>query len=284
MLPTVIYYLIFSYVPMYGLIVAFQDFSFTKGIWGSKFVGFEHFFTFFDSIFFYRLIKNTILLSLFTLLVAFPIPIIFALLLNEVRLKKFRNTIQTISYFPHFVSIVIVVGMMHILLSPETGIFNHLLGFLGIEPIAFMQSSLWFRPLYVISHVWQSFGWASIIYLAALTGVPPDLYEAAEIDGAGRFQMIMHISIPYIMPTIVILFILAVGGLMDVGYEKILLMYNPGIYEVSDVISTYVYRKSIVGGEYSFGTAIGLFNNVINFILIITVNYISRRVSNVSLW
>lgn len=283
-LPAILYFILFSYVPMYGLIVAFKDFSFTKGILGSHWVGFSHFESFFDSIFFYRLIKNTVVLSVTTLIFSFPVPIIFALLLNEVRFKKFRNIIQTISYFPHFVSIVIVVGMMHILLSPESGLINVFLEMLGFEPIAFMQSSGWFRPLYVLSAIWQGFGWSSIIFLAALSSVTPELYEAAQIDGAGRFKQALHISIPAIMPIIIILFILQVGGIMEVGYEKILLMYNPGIYEVSDVISTYVYRKSILGGEYSFGTAIGLFNNIINFILIVIVNFISKRVSSVSLW
>lgn len=283
-LPTIIFFIIFSYVPMYGLTIAFKDYSFMKGILESPWVGFKHFEAFFDSIFFWRLIKNTVLLSVQALIFAFPVPIIFALLLNEVRVKWFRNTIQTISYFPHFVSIVIVVGMLHILLSPESGIINVLLGQLGMEPIAFMQTSEWFRPLYIISDIWQGFGWASIIYLAALTGVSPELYEAAQIDGASRFQQVWHVSIPAIAPTIIILFILNVGGIMNVGYEKILLMYNPGIYEVSDVISTYVYRKSILGGEFSFGTAIGFFNNVINFALIVTVNYISKKVSSVSLW
>lgn len=283
-LPTIVFFIIFSYVPMYGLTIAFKDYSFMKGIMDSPWVGFKHFEAFFDSIFFWRLIKNTVLLSVQALIFAFPVPIIFALLLNEVRVKWFRNTIQTISYFPHFVSIVIVVGMLHILLSPESGIINVLLGQLGVKPIAFMQTSEWFRPLYIISDIWQGFGWASIIYLAALTGVSPELYEAAQIDGASRFKQVWHVSIPAIAPTIIILFILNVGGIMNVGYEKILLMYNPGIYEVSDVISTYVYRKSILGGEFSFGTAIGFFNNVINFALIVTVNYISKKVSSVSLW
>ncbi len=283
-LPAMLYFIIFCYVPMYGLIVAFKDFSFTKGILDSPWVGMKHFEAFFDSIFFFRLIKNTIILSVMTLIFSFPIPIIFALLLNEVKFKKFRNTIQTISYFPHFVSIVIVVGMMHILLSPETGLINAILSVFNIEPIAFMQSSGWFRPLYVLSNIWQSFGWSSIIYLAALSGVQLELYEAAQIDGAGRFKQVLHVSIPAILPIVIILFILQIGGLMEVGYEKILLMYNPGIYEVSDVISTYVYRKSILGGEYSFGTAIGFFNNVINFILIVVVNSISKKVSSVSLW
>lgn len=282
--PTIIYFLIFSYLPMYGIIVAFKDFSFTKGILGSPWVGLSNFKSFFNSIYLWRLLKNTVLLSLYSIIFSFPVPILFALLLNEVNNKKFKNIVQTVSYFPRFVSVVIVVGMLHTLLSPENGMINGVLNKFGIDSIAFMQSSKWFRPLYVISGIWQSFGWTSIIYLAALTSISPELYEAAEIDGSNRFQKIIYISIPSIMPTIAILLILAVGGIMNVGFEKIILMYNPGIYEVADVISTYVYRKSILGGEFSFGTAIGLFNNVVNFILIILANRISKIISEVSLW
>lgn len=284
LLPAIIYFIVFCYAPMYGLVIAFKEFSYTKGIMGSPWVGLANFESFFNSMYFFRLIKNTVVLSLSNTLISFPIPIIFALLLNEVRNSKFRNTIQTISYFPHFVSIVIVVGMMHTLLSPEDGMLNNFLGIFGIEPIPFMQSSAWFRPLYIISGIWQGFGWGSIIYLAALTGIAPELYEAAEIDGASRFQKVTHISLPSIMPTIMIMLILALGGVMNVGFEKVMLMYNPGIYDIADVISTYVYRKSIEGGEFSFGTAVDLFNNVINFILIVFVNQISKKISEVSLW
>ncbi len=283
-LPAVVAVFIFSYIPMYGIQIAFKDYSFSKGILDSPWVGLANFTSFFESIYFWRLIRNTLLLSFLSLIFSFPIPIIFSLMLNEVRNRPFKNTIQTISYFPHFISTVIVVGMMHTLLSPETGMFNQLIEMLGGEPIAFMQSSAWFRPLYIISGIWQGFGWNSIIYLSALTGVAPELYEAAEIDGAGRFRKIWSISLPAIIPTVVIMLILAVGGLMNVGYEKIILMYNPGIYEVSDVISTYVYRKSLQGGEFSFGTAVGLFNNVVNFIIIFIANKISRSVSEISLW
>ena len=283
-LPAVVSVFIFSYVPMYGIQIAFKEYSFSRGIWDSPWVGFENFYSFFESIYFWRLIRNTVLLSFLSLVFSFPVPIIFSLLLNEVRNQPFKNTIQTISYFPHFISIVIVAGMMHTLLSPETGTINQLIELLGGKPIAFMQSSAWFRPLYIISGIWQGFGWNSIIYLSALTGVSPELYEAAEIDGAGRFRKIWSISLPAIIPTVVIMLILAIGGLMNVGYEKIILMYNPGIYEVSDVISTYVYRKSIQGGEFSFGTAVGLFNNVVNFIIIFIANKISRTVSEISLW
>lgn len=283
-LPAVIAVFIFSYIPMYGIQIAFKEYSVSKGILDSPWVGFDNFLAFFQSIYFFRLIRNTVLLSFLSLIFSFPIPIIFSLMLNEVKNKFFKNTVQTISYFPHFISIVIVVGMMHTLLSPETGMINQLIENLGGEPIAFMQSSAWFRPLYIISGIWQGFGWSSIIYLSALTGVSPELYEAAEIDGAGRFRRIWSISIPAIIPTVVVMLILAIGGLMNVGYEKVMLMYNPGIYEVSDVISTYVYRKAIQGGDFSFGTAVDLFNNVVNFIIIFIANKISRSVSEISLW
>lgn len=283
-LPAVISVFIFSYIPMYGVVIAFKEYSVSKGILESPWVGFANFQSFFDSIYFWRLIRNTVMLSGLSLIFSFPIPIIFALMLNEVRNRLFKNAMQTISYFPHFISVVIVVGMMHTLLSPETGAINQVIKALGGEPIPFMQSSAWFRPLYIISGIWQGFGWSSIIYLSALTSVSPELYEAAEIDGAGRFRKIWSISIPSIIPTVIIQLILAIGGLMGVGYEKVMLMYNPGIYEVSDVISTYVYRKSIEGGEFSFGTAVDLFNNVINFTLIFIANKISRAVTDISLW
>lgn len=283
-LPAIVAVFIFSYIPMYGIQIAFKEYSVSKGIWDSPWIGFGNFVSFFESIYFWRLIRNTVVLSFFSLIFSFPVPIIFALMLNEVKNKFFKNTIQTVSYFPHFISVVIVVGMMHTLLSPSTGMINQVIKMLGGKPIAFMQSSSWFRPLYIISGIWQGFGWSSIIYLSALTGVAPELYEAAEIDGAGRFRKIWSVSIPAIIPTVVVMLILAIGKLMSVGYEKVMLMYNPGIYEVSDVISTYVYRKSIQGGEFSFGTAVDLFNNVVNFIIIFIANKISRSVSEISLW
>ncbi len=269
---------------MYGIQVAFKDFSIRKGIWGSPWVGMKNFESFFNSIYFGRLIRNTVFLSIGSVLFSFPIPIIFALLLNELPYRKMRSLIQTVSYYPHFVSVVIVVGIMRILFSPEIGIVNMLIVSMGGESIAFMESARWFRTLYFISGIWQSFGWSSIIYLAALAGVSPELYEAAQIDGANRFQRVWHVSLPTILPTIVILLIMALGGVLSVGKDKILLMYNPGIYDVADVISTYVHRKAIAGGQFAFGTAVDLFNNVVNFVLIVIVNYISKRVTEISLW
>jgi len=283
-LPTIIYFFIFAYLPMYGMIIAFQDFSFAKGVLGSKWVGFEHFRQFFNSMYFGRLIKNTILLSVYSIIWGMPFPVIFALLLNELKGKYYKRFVQTVSYFPHFISVVIVVGILVNFLSPVDGIVNIIRGHFNLEPINFMQESRWFRTLYVATGVWQSFGWNSILYLSALTAISSELYEAAVVDGANRFQQVIHISIPGIMPTFIILFILSVGKIMSVGSSKIILMYNPSTYDVADVISTYVYRKSLVGGEFSFGAAVGLFNNIINFLLVFFTNKISKKVSEVSLW
>ena len=283
-LPTIIYFFIFAYLPMYGMIIAFQDFSFAKGVLGSKWVGFEHFRQFFNSMYFGRLIKNTILLSVYSIIWGMPFPVIFALLLNELKGKYYKRFVQTVSYFPHFISVVIVVGILVNFLSPVDGIVNIIRGHFNLEPINFMQESRWFRTLYVATGVWQSFGWNSILYLSALTAISSELYEAAVVVGANRFQQVIHISIPGIMPTFIILFILSVGKIMSVGSSKIILMYNPSTYDVADVISTYVYRKSLVGGEFSFGAAVGLFNNIINFLLVFFTNKISKKVSEVSLW
>lgn len=286
-LPAVIYFIIFCYVPMYGVIIAFKDFSYVKGILGSPWAanhGMEYFISFFNSMYFPRLLKNTLLLSFEYLLFSFPIPIVFALLLNEVTHTKFKKIVQTLSYFPYFVSIVVTVGIMTLLLNPTTGIVNKLIVANGGEAISFMNTSSWFRPLYIISGIWQNFGWSAIIYIAALSGVNSELYEAAAIDGAGYFKRAIYISIPCIAPTIIILFIMACGGLMSVATDKILLMYTPGIYDVADVFDTYVYRRSILGGEFSFGTAVGLFSNIVNFILLFSVNKISKKMSEVSLW
>jgi putative aldouronate transport system permease protein len=286
-LPTVVFFLVFAYYPMYGVIIAFKDFSFSKGILGSPWAdnyGLDHFLTFFHSMYFGRLLKNTIILSVETLLWSFPFPIVFALLLHEVRFSLFRRIVQSISYFPYFVSVVVIVGIMNMLLHQNTGIINDLIRKAGGQPVMFMQSARWFRPLFVISTVWQGFGWSSIIYLAALSGVSVELFEAAEIDGANRFQRVIHVSIPSIAPTIIIMFILAIGGLLNVSADKILLMYSPGIYDVADVINTYVYRAGLTNMQYSFSAAVGVFNSVVNFALLYIANRLSRRVTEISLW
>jgi len=284
--PVLAYFIIFEYIPMYGVQIAFKDFFANKGIWGSPWAGFKHFEMFFDSFYLERLLKNTILISLYTLAVSFPIPIVLALMIHEVSGKAFKRFVQTITYAPHFLSTVVMVGMMFIFLHPDRGIVNHFLGLFGVGPVAFMNEPEWFKTLYVFSGVWQGMGFASIIYLAALTGVDPQLHEAAKVDGASRLRRIWHINVPGIMPTAVIILILSVGGLLSIGFEKIFLMQNENfiLLETSEVISTYVYKQGILGAQYSFAAAVGLFNSVINFTLLVLVNTFARRVNETSLW
>ncbi|WP_246066808.1 ABC transporter permease [Paenibacillus koleovorans] len=282
-LPVLLYYFIFHYIPMYGVIIAFKNFKPLKGILGSDWVGFKYFIMFFDSVYFWRLLKNTLLISIYSFVWSFPVPIFFALMLNEVREGLFKKAVQTISYLPHFISIVVICGMI-VNFTGQHGIVNTALGWIGIGPIPFLSEPSWFRDIYISSGIWQGFGWGSIIYLAAIAGIDPQLYEAANIDGANRWQKMWYITLPCLVPTIVILLILNAGNLMDVGFEKINLLYNPTTYETADVISTYVYRQGIQRADYSYSTAIGLFNNVINLILLVIVNRISRKVSETSLW
>ncbi|MEF3302228.1 ABC transporter permease [Paenibacillus sp. GYB003] len=282
--PVIIYYLVFHYFPMYGLQIAFKNFVASKGIWGSPWVGFDHFERFFNSFYFWRLIRNTIGINLYELLVAFPAPLILALMINEVRHKSFRKLIQTVTYAPHFLSTVVMVGLILMFLSQQKGVVNHAIQLFGGEPISFMTEAAWFKTIYVFSGVWQGAGWGSIIYLAALAGVDPQLHEAATIDGASRLQRIWHINIPSILPTIIILLILNMGSMMSVGFEKVYLMQNSLNMESSDVISTYVYRSGILGAQYSFSAAVGLFNSVVSFVLLVTVNSIVRKINETSLW
>jgi putative aldouronate transport system permease protein len=282
--PVLLYYLVFHYIPMYGIIIAFKKFQPMKGILGSAWVGFHYFQQFFNSVYFWRLLKNTVLLSVYSLVWGFPVPILFALLLNELKESVFKKLVQTISYLPHFISVVVIVGMVVNFTSIQGGIINQALGWFGVQPVNFLGESGWFRSIYVSSSIWQGFGWSSIIYLAAIAGIDPQLYEAAEMDGAGRLRKIWNITLPCLMPTIAILFILNVGNLMDVGFEKIILLYNPATYETADVISTFVYRQGIQQANYSYSTAIGLFNNVINLILLIGVNRLTKKLSETSLW
>ena len=282
--PVIIYFIIFHYVPMYGVIIAFKDFDVSLGINNSPWVGLQWFSEFFSSVYFGRILKNTVILSAYNLLWGFPIPIIFALILNELKNGLYKKTIQTISYFPYFMSMVIVVGMLVNFVSPRFGIVNQLLNFFGKESVDFMGDPKYFRFLYVASDIWKNFGWNSVIYLAALTGINPDLYEAARVDGAGKWKQLIRITIPGLAPTMVIMLILGVGSIMSVGFEKIILMYNPAVYETADVISTYVYRRGILGAQYSFASAVGLFNSVINLILLFSVNKISKKLGGTSLW
>lgn len=285
-LPVVVFYLIFHYYPMSGIILAFKDFKPALGIWGSPFTGdygFEHFLAFFGSSFFGRTITNTILISLYQLIFGFPMPIILALMLNELRSPKFKKVMQTITYFPHFISTVVVCGMLTDFCLSD-GLFNQITGFFGVSSVSMLSEPKLFRTIYVASGIWQSMGWDSIIYLAAIAGIDTQLYEAASLDGAGRFKKIWHITLPGIKGTVVILFIMAIGKMMSVGSEKILLLYNPSTYKTADVISTYVYRKGLLDQDYSYSTAVNLFNSVINFALVFCANALSRKLTENSLF
>ncbi|WP_135557108.1 ABC transporter permease [Paenibacillus cymbidii] len=282
-LPAVLYFVVFHYLPLYGVQIAFKNFVATQGIWGSKWVGFDHFETFFHSYYFWILIRNTVLISAYQLLL-FPVPIIVALSLNELKNGLFKQLVQTVTYAPHFISVVVMSGMILAFLSPSAGIVNKLLGWVGFGPIGFLSEPGWFKTVYVFSGEWQSMGWGAIIYLAALAGVNPDLHEAATMDGANRLQRIWHINLPGIMPTIVILFILNMGSFMALGFEKILLLQNPLNMEASDVIQTYVYRNGLLQGRYSFSAAVGLFNSAINLVILVTANQVARRLNQASLW
>lgn len=282
--PVLLYFIVFCYIPMFGNIMAFEDYSVGKGFLHSEWVGVQMVQGIFQFRIFRKTDKNTLLISIYSLIIGFPIPIIFALLLNEIKDGPFKRVTQTISYLPHFISVVVVVGLLFNFLSPIDGVVNVLLKSMGKDAINFMSEPGWFRTLYIGSNIWQNFGWDSIIYLAALSSVDPQLYEAAQIDGAGKFKQMLHVTLPAIMPTIIILLIMNVGNIMNVGFEKIILMYSPATYETADVISTYVYRRGILGSQFSFSASVGLFNSVINFALLFTVNKISNRVSEISLW
>ncbi|WP_202914548.1 ABC transporter permease [Paenibacillus antri] len=282
--PVIAYFVIFDYVPMYGVQIAFKHFVAAKGIWGSVWTGFDHFERFFNSYYFWRLIKNTIGINLYELAVGFPVPLLLALLINEVRSTFFKRLVQTVTYAPHFLSTVVMVGLVFIFLNPQYGVVNHVIRAFGGETISFLTEPEWFKTIFVFSGVWQGMGWSSIIYLAALAGIDPTLHEAARVDGASRLRRIWHINLPGILPTVVILLILNVGSIMGIGFEKIYLMQNSLNLESSDVISTYVYQRGIIGAEYSFSAAVGLFNSVINCILLVLVNQAARKVNETSLW
>lgn len=283
-LPTLLFFVIFCYLPMYGLVISFQDYIPGNGFLEGPWVGFKHFTAFFDSIFFWRLIKNTFLLGLYTTLFSFPFAIIFAVFLMQVRRARAKKIVQTVSYIPHFMSLVVVIGMTYNMLSPSGGVINTIISNLGGQPIDFFNDSSWFRPIYIITEIWQSFGWDAIIYISAISGISLSLYEAADIDGVTSFQKIIHITIPQILPTVMIMLVLRLGNIMSVGYEKIILMYNPSIYDVSDVISTYTYRRGILNNELSFASAVGFFNSIINFLFLLGANKFSRKLTGNSLW
>lgn len=283
LIPVMLYYALFMYGPMYGAIIAFKDFTPKLGITGSPWVGFQHFQDFFNNMYFWRLLRNTLSISLQMLLWGFPAPIILALLINEVVNTKFKRAVQTVSYMPHFISLVVVCGLIKLFTASE-GIFNDILGLFGRERQDMLLDPDMFQPIYVLTSIWQEIGWGSIIYLAALSAVDMELYEAAKIDGAGKWKQTLHVTLPSIMPTIIIMLILRVGKIMNLGFEKIILLYNENVYETADIISTYVYRKGIQEFSYSFSTAVGLFNSVINFLLVFGANTFSKRVGDTSLW
>ena len=284
LLPATAYLLIFSYGPMYGIQIAFKDFYAYLGIEGSPWVGWKHFENFFRSPRFSILLQNTLTLSFYSLLAGFPLPIILALLLNYTPKQGLKKFAQTASYAPHFISTVVLVGMLNVFFSPRSGFINTMLGWIGIDPIFFLGDPKWFKHMYVWSGVWQSTGWGSIIYLAALAGVSPELHEAAIIDGANKLQRIWNIDIPTIMPTMVILLVMNFGSIMNVGYEKVFLMQNDLNMSASEIISTYTYKIGLQGAQYSYSTAIGLFNNVVNFVMLVVVNRVARSLSGSSLW
>ncbi len=284
LIPTIVYFILFHYVPMYGVQIAFKNFIAVKGINGSPWVGLDHFQRFFESYQFITVLKNTLGISLYELLVAFPAPIVLALLLNQTTNERFKKLVQTVTYAPHFISVVVVVGMLYLFLSPKHGLVNLMLLGLGIDPIYFMASAAWFKTIFIFSGIWQNLGWATIIYLAALSGVNPDLHEAAVVDGATKLQRIRHIDLPSIMPTIMILLILNIGSFMSVGFEKVYLMQNQLNVDSSEIIQTYVYKAGLLNAQFSYSAAIGFFNSVVNFILLLSVNRLAQRMKQASLW
>ena len=284
LLPVVVQLAIFSYIPMYGVSLAFKDFRIDSGILGSPWVGFKYFIEFFNSIYFLRLLQNTFLINLYFLIFGFPIPIIFALAINEVYNQSLKRIVQTVSYFPHFISNVIIVSMMVSFLDPVSGIGFKLISTLGYEGNNIMADPAFFKPLYVFSGIWQNFGWNSIIYIAAITGIDVQIYESAIIDGISRFKKIFYITLPMIKNTIIVLLILDIGSMLSLGTEKIILMYSPGVYEVGDVIQSYVYRMGVMNAKFSFATAVGFFNSTINLLLLVGANSLARKYSETSLW
>lgn len=283
-LPVLLYFLIFCYWPMYGIQIAFKDFSGMKGIWGSPWTGLKHFERFFNGSSFTEVLWNTLSISLYTLAVSFPLPVILALMLNEVRRERFKKTVQTVTYAPHFISTVVMCGMIMLFLSPSSGIINQFRQAIGLNTVNYMYEGKYFKTIYVLTGAWQNTGYGSIIYLSALAGVDQEQHEAAVIDGATRLQRIWYINIPGILPTIWIMLILQCGSVMSVGFEKVFLLMNDLNRSSAEVISTYVYKIGLQQQQYSFSTAVGLFNSVINFILLFTVNTIAKKMDQSSLF
>lgn len=283
LVPGIVYVFIFSYIPMYGIQISFKNYRTSLGIWGSEWVGLKHFIRFINFPNFWLYIKNTFIISIYSI-ATFPISIIFALLLNELTTPRFKRVVQMVTYAPHFISTVVLCGMIKIFFAQDSGIVNSLIQMFGGNQVDFLGEARYFRHLYIWSGVWQGTGWGSIIYLAALSGVSPELEEAAVIDGANRMQIILHVKIPSILPTIVIMLIMSFGGILSVGFEKIYLLQNSLNLSVAQVISTYTYELGLKGGQYSYSTAIGLFNTVVNILLLIIVNIVAKKVTDISLW
>lgn len=284
LLPAILYTAVFLYIPMYGVLMAFQDYSPVKGIMGSNFVGLKHFKKFFSTYMAKQIISNTVILSGYSLIASFPFPVILALMLNYCVNRRFGKIVQTVTYMPYFISVMVLVGMMNIFFSTNYGVVNTVLQAFGIEPFSFMSSEKSFRHMYVWSGIWQGMGYSSVIYFAALSGIDPTLYEAAELDGASKLQRIRYIDLPSIMPTVIIMLIMSAGNLMSIGFEKAYLMQNDRNSGVSEIIATYVYKVGLIDARYSFSAAINLFNSAINFVILIVINKVSRKLSDTSLW
>lgn len=284
LIPFLLWFLVFKYLPMWGIQIAFKDFSLFKGIGGSKWIGFEYFTEFIGSEYFLRVFKNTVIISLYGLIICFPAQIILAIMISEVTRNTFKKVVQTLTYLPHFVSVVVIAGIVTTFLSPESGLINLVLEKLGFESVYFLTNPDYFRGIYTIMNLWKETGFASIVFIAAIAGIDTQLYEAAKMDGANKFKQIIHVTLPGILPTIVVMFILKIGSLLSVGYETIILLYQPATYEKADVISTYVYRSGLIDGRYDFATAVGLFNSVVALVLVVLANKWSKKVTNAGLW
>ena len=283
-LPGILYFLIFRYYPMYGAIIAFKDYRVLEGFNGSPWVGFKHFQAIFSSPFFYNVLTNTLLISIYKLIFGLPVAVIFALLLNEVRVGWFKRGVQTITYLPHFLSWVVVFGVLLTTLSPSTGLVNKAIVSTGGQPINFMTDPKWFRGVLVVSDIWKDLGWGTIIYLAALAGISPSLYEAAAVDGATRFQRIVYITLPSIVPVIVLVTLLRIGNLLSAGFEQVFVLYNPAVYSVADIIDTWVYRQGIQGFQFSVAAAVGLFKGVVGTVLLVTANWAAKKWAGTGIW
>ncbi|MBD2845109.1 sugar ABC transporter permease [Paenibacillus sp. IB182496] len=284
LIPGLIYLLVFKYVPMFGVVIAFKELNLIRGIWGSDWIGLANFTTLFDSPHFYRVLRNSLLLSIYQIVWGFPAPIIVALMLNEVRQMAFKRISQTILYLPHFISWVVLAGILINFLSPSSGLVNHLITSMGYGPVRFLMEPSYFRSIIVSAEIWKEVGWGTIIYLAAMTGIDPTLYESATIDGASRLQRIWYITIPGIATTVVILLLLKLGNILDNGFEQVFLLYNPLTYETADIFETYTYRIGLQDGRLSYATAVGLFKSIVGFVLIVSANYAARKISGKSIW